>query len=422
MEYTKIKTMAYNLHFIKTDKFKRNYFKINFKFPLTKEGITYGNLLSSIMNNSSNKYHKAREIALKLEDLYVAYYSVNNLVLGTDQVLSLTGTVLRDEYTEPGNEEEMIKLLQEIIFHPFIQDEGFDSKTFKITKERLKESIDIQDENPNSYANNRFIEEFFYDSVARYHGPGYIEDLNDVDGKKLYDFYQKILRSSIVDIFICGNVDIKKYEEWFKKYFPINTVKKEQPSPFIKHKKLRKRAKIIRDQRDVKQCILKIGVKFDSLDEYERKYIAPLYAYILGGGSDSLMFSVLREKHSLCYYCSASYNLIKSALTMQAGINYDNIKKSISLIKKLMKEIENGNFDDDKIDKYQIIVRASRKELLDSAPDLIGLYQTKEYFNIDIGKEFENNLSKLTKKMVIDFAKKVKIDTIYTLEGVEHNE
>lgn len=422
MEYTKIKTMAYNLHFIKTDKFKRTYFKINFKMPLNKEAITYGNLLANVMNNSSEKYPKARDIALKLEDLYVASYVMRNLCLGTDELISISGSVLQDKYTAPGNEEEMIAFLGEVLFKPNVHDGMFDERTFILAKERLKEAIETQDENPDRYAIDRFMEEFYHDSVAKYHGPGYLEDLNNIDEKKLYDFYQSVLRSGLVDIFICGNVDINKYEEMFKKYFPINTIKKGQPSPVINHKKIRKRAKIVKDQRDVQQCLLKIGIKLGDLDEYELRYVAPLYAYILGGGGDSLMFKILREKHSLCYYCSASYLPVKKSITMKAGINYENIKKSVNLIKTLMKDMEAGKFDDDKIDKYQIIVRASRKEMFDSAPDLIGLYQSKEYFNADVGEEYDRKLTKLTKKMVTDFAKKVKIDTIYTLEGVGNDE
>ena len=45
MKYRKIKTQAYNLHVIKTKKFKTITVEVCFKSKLDKEEITYRNLL-----------------------------------------------------------------------------------------------------------------------------------------------------------------------------------------------------------------------------------------------------------------------------------------------------------------------------------------------------------------------------------------
>ena len=47
MKYRKIKTQAYNLHIIKTKKFKTVTVEVCFKTKLDKVGITYRNLLNN---------------------------------------------------------------------------------------------------------------------------------------------------------------------------------------------------------------------------------------------------------------------------------------------------------------------------------------------------------------------------------------
>ena len=49
MEYTKEENLAYNIHLIKTKKFKKNCIKINFKSLINKEEITYRNMLINVL-------------------------------------------------------------------------------------------------------------------------------------------------------------------------------------------------------------------------------------------------------------------------------------------------------------------------------------------------------------------------------------
>ena len=50
MKYKKINSYSYNLHIIKTDRFKTITVKINFKRELIKEEITYRNMLINMLS------------------------------------------------------------------------------------------------------------------------------------------------------------------------------------------------------------------------------------------------------------------------------------------------------------------------------------------------------------------------------------
>ena len=60
MKYTKKDLGSYNLHLIKTDKFKTVTVKVMFQSPIVKEEITKRNILSDILLQSSKKYPSNR--------------------------------------------------------------------------------------------------------------------------------------------------------------------------------------------------------------------------------------------------------------------------------------------------------------------------------------------------------------------------
>ena len=66
---------SYNLHTIKTDKFKSIMVKVSFRRPIKKQEITMRNILCNMLTQSSNNYKTKRQMAIKAQDLYAASIS-----------------------------------------------------------------------------------------------------------------------------------------------------------------------------------------------------------------------------------------------------------------------------------------------------------------------------------------------------------
>ena len=418
MTYTKTGTMAYNLHIIKTDRFKKVLIRVNFRRKFDKKGITYRRLLGEVLLESTKNYPTAREMNLKYEDLYSATMAYNVIPNGQYQVLSFQMGFLNDEYTEVGNAKEAISFLNEILFKPNVVDDHFEEKSFAKCKNFLTQLIELKDESPKQYARRRFLETMFPKSDLKYTGPGYMEDLEEITEESLYEYYKSVLNSDYIDIFVCGNVDEKEIEDIFKETFEVHTFKKKAEPTVIHQKDFRKRCRIVTETRDIKQSELIIGAKVEPMTEFERKYTGNLYAYILGGGGgNSLLFKTIREKYSFCYAISATMVGTCGYLSIQAGLDKENAKKAISLIRKILKDMADGNFEEEQIEDFKMITKTVRKELFDSAINMIDFYQIKEYVGIDDYEVLETELEKLTKSSIMEFSKKVKLDTIYLLEG-----
>ena len=144
MNYTKKDLAAYNLHLIKTKKFKTISVRVVFHTPIKKEDITKRILLSDILLQSSKKYESKRSMTIEAEELYSASISTGNQRLGNYIFTSFNLQVLNDKYTEEGNLEKSIEFLSEILFHPNINQKSF-LKIESHTLEDLKGGKGIPD-------------------------------------------------------------------------------------------------------------------------------------------------------------------------------------------------------------------------------------------------------------------------------------
>jgi len=202
----------------------------------------------------------------------------------------------------------------------------------------------------------------------------------------------------------------------------INTIKKPVDTHFIEHKKFRARTKTVKEKREISQSKLYIGFKCDKLSLFEKQYVANIYSFILGGGPDSKLFKSVREKNSLCYYVSSSFKSVSNLLIITSGIDKKDYRKAVNLIKKEVKSMMNGDFDDSDIKKAIVTYINSLEASLDSPASIISSYVSNEYLGFDLMDERIKKIETVTKYMIINFSKKIHLDTIFLLEGGDMGE
>ena len=427
MKYKKISTYSYNLHIIKTKKFKTVTVQVGFKRKLKKEEITYRNMIVNMLCESTLAYPSKRLMTIATEDLYDLYYRGMNYISGRYNIMNFSVNFLNEEYTEKGMLDESIKFLADLIFNPNIENKKsgirFNENNFEQSYNLLKDNIISQKENPDAYSKTRMLECMEPDSYLSYRSVGYLEDLEKIDSKKLYKYYETILNSDIVDIFVIGNVNESHIAKVIERNFSnIKTLKKPTESHFINPKKARLLPKTVKEQQKISQSKLVLGCKIDKMTNFELRYVLNVYSYILGGGPDSKLFKTVREKNSLCYYISSIGQPLNSIMLIKAGINKDDFKKAVSLIKREIYNMKKGKFSDEDIIKAKITYINSLKELEDSPDSLISLYAGMEYLNSDTLENRFTKINKVTKEDVIKLASKIHLDTIYLLEGENDEE
>ena len=418
MKYTKKDLGSFDLHMINTDKFKTITVRVVFHTPIIKEEITKRNLISDILLQSSEKYSSKRDLTIEAEDLYAADISTNNNRLGNYIFTSFHLQVLQDKYTEEGNLEKAFEFLSEIIFHPDVTKEGFKKDKLELVKSNAEIALDSLKEDATAYSLIRMAEAFDKENPISYRMTGYKEDLDDIDERNLYESYLNMINNDYVDIFVVGDYDKKEMLSLIKKYFKFKKIKKQKTSYLIKEKKCRGRRLFAKETIDNTQSKLAIACTLNKLTEYERNYPLVLANIILGGGPDSKLFKEVREKNSLCYTIHSISNKLDNVLIISAGINKDNFDKTVNIITESINSMKKGKFTDQDIKMAKELYNTSAEELEENENRIINEYLYEEILGLEPIEERVKKMSKVTKHQITKVCKKIGMDTVFLLEGV----
>ena len=417
MKYTKKDLGSYNLHLIKTDKFKTVTVKIMFQSPIVKEEITKRNILSDILLQSSKKYPSKRDLIIAAEDLYSASIYNSTERIGKYIMTSFTLQVLNDKYTEENNLNKGIEFLKEIVFNPDVEKDSFKDSKLSFVKKNCEVTISSVKEDPITYAMMRMSEAYDKSSPISYRMVGYKEDIDKIDTKNLYEYYKKILEKDYVDIFVVGDIDETEIIKKIKECFKFRKLRKRKPSYELDIKKPRKKRLIAKEKQDASQSKLIIACPLKKMQPYEKNYPLVLANIIFGGTSDSKLFKVVREKNSLCYAIYSSLSKLDNLVTIKAGIDKDNFKKTISVVDDVLSKVKKGNFTDKDIKTAKEIYSSAISNIEESPASLISEYLTEEITGLDSYTKRVEIMNKVTKKDIKKVLKKINMDTIFLLEG-----
>lgn len=418
MKYTKKDLGSYKLHLINTDKFKTISVKVIFRSPIVKELITIRNVLSDLFMQSTKKYSSKRELTIKAQDLYAADVSTSNGRLGNYITTSFHLNVLNDKYTEKDNFKAAVEFLGEIIFNPDVVDKKFNSEKIDIVKTNCRSTLNSLKEDSANYSLIRMFEEFDNESPVSYRLAGYLEDLESITGESLYNYYTNMLSSDLVDIFVLGEFEEETVIKLFREVFKLRTFKKLRVPYLLPDKSVRKKREFNEKQENF-QSKLSIACRCNDLSDYERNYVLTLYNIILGGGSDSKLFKEVREENSLCYTIYSVPNKLDRLLIIQAGIDKDNYDKTIKLIEKNLDDMRKGKFDEGDISIAREYFLTALEEVMESSDRIIDNYLMMELIGTDTIEKKKEMIEKVTKDEIVTVAKKIKLDTVFLLEGIK---
>lgn len=408
------------LHTIKTEKFKTNLLAVYLTTPLKRETVTLNALIPAILKRGSKNIKTSDEISKKLEEMYGASFDCGIDKIGDNQVLKFYLESINNEFL-PINEnllKESIDKLLEIVFNPLLENNKFKEEYINSEKENLKQIIEGKIDNKAQYAFTRCIEEMYKNKPYGLYKYGYVEDLENINVENLYNQYQQLIKNCKIDIFISGNIN-EKILEIVKENEDIKKMNERQAQYIISGEKLdeQNEIKTIEDRLEISQGKLVIGLNINE-DTKQSRYIATVYNAIFGGIPTSKMFQNVREKASLAYSASSSYLKHKNNIFIRCGIEVENYEKAVELIKQQLEEMKNGNFTEEEINSAKTNIIATIKSIPDEQDTEITYYFGQELSEIKMAfEEYESNINSVTKQNIIDFASKVKINTIYFLRG-----
>ncbi len=409
------------LHTINTDKFKTNLIAVFITTKLTRENITKNAVVSALLRRGSKTMPSQEEISKQMEEMYGASFDCGLDKTGDNQVLKFYLETVNDNFL-PQKEEDMLKIsmekLLEIVFNPYLENESFKPEYVEQEKNNIKQRIEGKIDNKARYSMDRCIEEMYKNEPFGLYKFGYVEDLESMDGKNLYEYYKELIDSCKIDLFVSGmicddmnevvmsNENIKKLQERTPNYVVPKEMGKELPE----------KENTVTESMEVTQGKLILGLNIH-LDQEEQRYDALVYNSILGGSANSKMFQNVREKAHLAYVASSTYLRYKNNIFVNCGIEIGNYEKALELIKQQIEDMKKGDFTEEDIENAKKGIIATIKTIDDEQDTGITYYFGQELSQVEVSiEEYMDKIEKVTKEDVIRIAENVAIHTIYFLK------
>ena len=408
------------LHTIKTEKFKTNLIAIFLSMPITREEVTKNSLISAVLRRGCMKMPTSVDISKTLEEMYGSTFDNGIDKTGDNQIFYIE--TINDNYITQNSENILkngMEKLLEIVFNPLVKDGKFNEEYVKQEKENIKRIIEGKTDNKAMYATERCIEEMYKNEPFGLYKYGYVEDLKDIDAKKLYEYYKKMISICKIDIFVSGNID-SKVEEILVENENIKKLQgRTSQVKFEIPKKEKVKEQEIVEQMDVTQGKIVIGMDLTQ-ENAEQKYDAIVYNAILGGTANSKMFQEVREKASLAYSAGSTYLRYKGNILIKCGIEIKNYEKTLEIIRKQLEDMRNGKFSDEDIENAKKSIISGIRSIDDEQDTEITYFFGQELTGEKtLTEEYIRNIEKVTKEGIIKIANSLQINTIYFLKNKE---
>ena len=415
LETTDIKE-GIRLHKIKTNKYKTNLMSVFLTSKLSRDDITKKALILTVLRRGTNNLKTQEEISKKLEELYGASFDCGIDKLGDKHVLKFYVESLNEQYLYQKEDilSQSLNILFDIVFNPLLENGAFKQEYIDEEKQNLRIIIEGQKDNKAAYATQRCIEEMYKEKPYGLYKYGYVEDLEKIDSKNLYETYLNLIKTCKIDIFVSGDFDEKTLEEKVKSNQQISKLEPRKVEYLNEESESSntQEENVVRENMQISQGKLNIGLDVLS----DNKSAVSVYNAILGGGANSKLFQNVREKASLAYSAGSIYIKPKSKIIIKTGIEHKNYEKALQIIKEQIDDMKNGKFSDEDIQHAKELIIASFKAMQDEQDSEISFYFGREIQkeSKDIDKQIKE-VSEVTKQNIVDVANKIKINTIFFL-------
>lgn len=413
-----------NFRYIKDSKFKSARISVSVFLPLSKETASINALLLLILKHSCKKYPSFLELNKKLESLYGASLDCSINKIGENQVFTIVASGIDDKYIDKyisddvNISRELASLVCNILCYPDFESGLFKDKIIEQERRQLLEILELEFNDKRTYARNRLEELMCKDELFGINKFGTKEEIKSIDNQTLVNAWENMIRSAKIEILMLGECTCyKEALDEFKKAF--SGIDREYQDNYTTEIVLSSNdVKEYVDEMDVVQSKLVLGFRAGTSKPNEDIVNAKVMTALFGGTPSSKLFLNVREKLSLCYYCSSSIDLDKGIIVVESGVESKNIDKAKEQIISELNDIKEGKFSEEDLEAVKLQLINSFVTVSDYIDKLIYYYMGQLlYKDIKSLDEMADLISKVKKEDIIESAKKVSLDTVYVLKS-----
>lgn len=402
---------------VKTDKFKTCRVNISLAMPLDKNASARA-ILPFMFSRRCAKYPDYTSLNRVFDELYGAAVSAGVLKRGEAQVISFSMSAIDDRFALDGDKValECTKLLADMIFDPLTEGESFPEDIIEQEKRLLAEAIENEQNDKRRYAMLRCEQLMFADEAYGINRFGTVEDVKALTPDAVYAAWRDVLEKATVQITMVSSMDPQPIVDLIKeKFSEIERHPVEIKTQFVSGLP---KPEYISESMPLKQGKLVMGFRTGMRSEDDMMPAMKVAVDIFGGGTYSKLFSVVREKMSLCYYCSAALFNSKGIVMVQSGIEDTNEEKAKNEIINQLRLTAEGEFTDE---DFSSSIKSLTDSILgnsDTPEEITAWYASQILRNeLKAPETYAKEIGSVDRAEVVRAAKTIMLDTIFMLKS-----
>lgn len=408
---------GFNICMLPDNRLKTAAFIVYIRTPLNLNSASENALIPAVLTRGCKKYPETKDLNIALEELFGATISFHVEKQGAYQVISIKFKTVADCYADNCKPfSNLISLAFEVLFSPLIENGGFRKSYTDREREVQIQFLDGLKNDKRKWASIRLIKEMCKNEEYSISAAGEKDNVQSITEKSLYDAYLKLLESAKISFYVTDNFEKDNVLPLLQ---DLLSDKKAQAGE-VKEPYIKKSAeiKMIEDVEPVTQGKLAIGLRTTITRKDNRYYAMMLFNRLYGGSPYSKLFLNVREKLSLAYYASSTYNSHKGLVIVSSGIEFKNYEPAKNEILAQLKEMQNGNFTLEEIESAKLDIKDTFTGIADYGEMLADFDFALDNAGVsDSPQDVIDKVTAVTKEEIVDAANTVFVDTIYFLKG-----
>lgn len=402
-----------------TDKrYKKNLISVAFSTQLSEDTATENVIVPVLLTKCNSKLPTYKAFNNKMSRLYASGIGGTAGRQYDLQTISFGAYYLDDIYALSG--EKMTGIMTDILIDcltsPVTENGVFSEKFVELEKKTVIDNIETAINDKRSYAIERAMKTICKGEPASVCSYGTVEKAKLITPDSAYKAYRRMLETMPCEIICTGCSDFEGVAEKFAAAFE-KAGRHDIENTTIALSPVKTQTEEVTERLTVNQSKLVLGFKSHSDDDAA----LVLLQKIFGGTTSSKLFRNVREKMSLCYYCSAVRNDLKGIMLVNSGVENENIEKTKEAVIDQLEEIKNGNFTNEDINFAEMAIKNDFKSVADSAGNVSNWYfDCIRKNDIVTPEEKLGRYLGVSKERIIAAAKSMVLDSVYVLTGNEN--
>ncbi len=409
---------------IRTDQFKTGFLSSVLLTQLRRETASENAVLPYVLRRGTTALPDMAAISARLDELYGASLEPSVRKLGEIQAVGFRTQFMEDRFL-PGDTDvfhQMVELLSDVWLAPntrggLLQPDYVDSE-----REKLIDRIEAVKNDRRAWAQRRLLENMCAFEDYAVGANGAVEEAENIQYVKLTRSYRTLLSTAPMEFFYCGSLSGREVAEALREAFlrmPRGELDLDLGTD-IRMNSLEETPRTFIEEMDVTQGSLCMGFRLGSCMEDPDEAAIRVFNAVFGGCVTSRLFTVIREKMSLCYYIYSGLDLLKGLMLVSAGIDFEQFDAVREGVLAQLDSLRRGEITPEELEAAKKDAVNGLRTTSDSPASLESFLLRETVQGLEVGPdEMAALMEDVTAQQVAAVARGVELDAVYFLKGEE---